>query len=87
MATTLKGLYCLGDSLLVRLAGNFRFVPSSQTCSPRLNSLKRGRSLTQDSCAFLCASWAAFLASSILLRRLSRAGIFVFLVGWWTSGV
>ena len=87
MVTTLKGPYRLGDNLLVRLAGNFRFVPSSQTCSPMSNSLKRGRSLTQDSCTFLCASWAAFLASSILLRHSSRAGIFVFLVGWWTSGV
>ena len=87
MATTLKGPYRLGDSLLVRLAGNFRFVPSSQTCSPISNGLKCGQSLTQDSCAFLCASWAAFLASSILLRHLSKAGIFVFLVGWWTSGV
>ena len=81
MVTTLKGLYHLGNSLLVRLAGNFRFVPSSQTCSPMSNSLKHGRSLTQDSCAFLCASWAAFLASSMLPRHSSRAGIFVFLVG------
>jgi hypothetical protein len=41
MVTTLKGLYRLGDSLLVRFAGSFRFVPSSQTLSPMLNGLNR----------------------------------------------
>jgi hypothetical protein len=45
MATTLKGLYCLGDNLLVRFAGKFRFVPSSQMLSPMLNGLKCGLTL------------------------------------------
>jgi hypothetical protein len=66
MATTLKGPYRLGDNLLVRFAGNFRFVPSSQMLSPMPNSLKRGLSLIQVSCALHCASWAACLASLML---------------------
>jgi hypothetical protein len=45
MVTILKGLYCLGNSLLVRFAGSFRFVPSSQMLSPMLNGLKHGLSL------------------------------------------
>jgi hypothetical protein len=56
MVTTLKGLYHLGDNLLVRFAGSFRFVPSSQMLSPMLNSLKHGLSLIQVSCALRCAS-------------------------------
>jgi hypothetical protein len=56
MVTTLKGPYRLGDNLLVRFAGNFRFVPSSQTLSPMLNGLKCGLSLIQVSCALRCAS-------------------------------
>ena len=87
MATTLKGPYCLGDNLLVRFAGNFRFVPSNHTCSPMLNGLKCGRSLTQDSCALHCASWAACLASLILSSRWVTVGILLFLVSWCTEGV
>ena len=55
MVTTLKGPYRLGDNLLVRFAGSFRFVPSNHTCSPMLNGLKHGQSLTQDSYALRCA--------------------------------
>jgi hypothetical protein len=82
MAATINGLYCLGDNLLIRFTGNFRFMPSNQTWSPKANGLKRGQSLTQVSCALRCASWAAFLASVILLSRCSSVGMFVFLVGW-----
>jgi hypothetical protein len=56
MATTLKGPYRLGDNLLMRFTGSFRFVPSSQMLSPMPNSLKRGLSLIQVSCALHCAS-------------------------------
>src|SRR5947208_15025526 len=87
MATTLKGPYRLGDNLLVRFAGSFRLVPSSHTCSPMLNSLKRGLSSIQDSCAVRCASWAASLASLILLSRWFSVGMSVFLVGRWTARV
>ena len=87
MATTLKGPYRLGDNLLMRFAGSFRFVPSNHTCSPMLNGLKRGRSLTQVSCALRCASWAAFLAVSISLSRSSNVGMLLFLSGWCTEGV
>ena len=81
MAATLKGQYCLGDSLLVMFAGNFRFVASSQTCSPIVKGLKRRRSFIQDSCTLYCASWAAFLASSMLLSLCSNVGMSVRLVG------
>jgi hypothetical protein len=81
MATTPKGLYRLGDNLLVRFAGSFRFVPSSHTCSPMLNSLKRGLSFIQDSCALCYTSWAASLASLILLSHWFSVRISVFLVG------
>jgi hypothetical protein len=81
MATTLKGLYHLSDSLLMRFAGSFRFVPSSHTHSPMLNGLKWGLSLIQDSCALRCASWAACLASLMLLSRWFNVGMSVVLVG------
>jgi hypothetical protein len=81
MVTTPKGPYRLGDSLLVRFAGNFRFVPSSHTCSPMLNSLKHGLSLIQDSCALCCASWVACLASVMLLSHWFSVGMSVVLVG------
>ena len=81
MATTLKGPYRLGDNLFVRFAGSFRFVPSSHTFSPMLNGLNRGFSLTQDSCALRCASWAALLASSMLLSLWFSVGMSVVLVG------
>jgi hypothetical protein len=81
MATTLKGPYRLGDSLLVRFAGSFRFVPSSQTLSPMLNGLNRGLSFIQVSCALRCASWVACLASLILESRWFNVGIFIVLVG------
>ena len=53
-ATTLKGPYHLGDNLFMRFAGSFRFVPSNHPCSPMLNGLKCGRSLTQVSYALCC---------------------------------
>ena len=87
MATTLKGPYHLGDNLLVRFAGSFRFVPSNHTCSPMLNGLKHGRSLTQDSYALCCASWVACLASLILSSHWLTVGILLFLVSWCTEGV
>ena len=82
MATTLKGPYRLGDNLLMRFAGSFRFVPSNHTRSPMLNGLKHGRSLTQDSCALHCTSWVACLASLILSSHWLTVGILLFLVGW-----
>ena len=87
MATTLKGPYHIGDNLLVRFAGSFKFVPSSQTCSPMLNGLKRGLSLIQDSCTLRCTSWVACLASLMLLSHWSSVWISVCLVGWCTEGV
>ena len=72
----------LGDSLGVMLLGSCRFVPSNQTLDLTGNGEWCGRSLIQDSCALRCASWAAFLASSIAESRCSRDGISVFLVGW-----
>ena len=63
--TTLKGLYLLGDNLGVILLGNCRFVPSNQTFDLMGNGEWCGRSLIQDSCALHCASWVAFLASSM----------------------
>jgi len=79
--TTLKGLYLLGDNLGVMLLGSRRFVPSNQTLDLMGNGKCHGRSLIQDSCALRCASWAAFLASSIAESRCSRDGMSVFLVG------
>jgi hypothetical protein len=81
MATTSKGSYRLGDNLLVRFAGSFRFVPSSQTFSPMLNGLKHGLSLIQISCALCCASWAACLASLMLDSHWFRVEMSVVLVG------
>jgi len=85
--TTSKGPYLLGDSLGVMLLGSCRFVPSSQTLDLTGNGEWRGRSLIQDSCTLHCASWAAFLASSIAESRCSRDGISVLLVGWCICGV
>ena len=79
---TLKGPYLLGDSLGVVLLGSRRLVPSNQTFEFTGNGLWHGFSFIQDSCALRCASWAAFLASSIDKSRCSRDGTVVFLVGW-----
>jgi len=79
--TTLKGLYLLGDNLGVMLLGSRKFVPSNQTLDLTGNGEWRGHSLIQDSCALRCASWAAFLASSIAESCCLRDGISVFLVG------
>jgi hypothetical protein len=86
-ATTSKGPYHLGASFGVKLLGNFRFVASSQTLELTMNGIKHGLSLTQESCAFLCASWVALLASLIVESRCSKEGTLVFLVGWWICGV
>ena len=80
-ATTLKGPYHLGDNLLMRFAGSFRFVPSNHTCSPMLSGLKHGWSLTQVSCTLHCTSWAAFLAVSMLLSHSSNVEMLLFLSG------
>jgi len=77
----LKGLYLLGDSLSVMLLGSCRFVPSNQTLDLIGNGEWCGRSLIQDSCTLRCASWVAFLASSMDKSRCSRDGMSVFLVG------
>jgi len=82
--TTSKGPYLLGDNLGVVLLGSCRFVPSNQTLDLIGNGEWRGRSLIQDSCALRCASWVAFLASSMDESRCSRDGMSVFLVGWCT---
>jgi len=79
--TTSKGPYLLGDNLGVILLGSCRFVPSNQTLDLMGNGEWCGRSLIQDSCALCCASWAAFLASSIAESCCSRDGMSVFLVG------
>jgi len=79
--TTSKGLYLLGDNLGVMLLGRRRFVPSNQTLDLTGNGECHGRSLIQDSCALHCASWAAFLASSMDESRCLRDGMSVFLVG------
>jgi len=79
--TTSKGPYLLGDNLGVMLLGSRRFVPSNQTLDLTGNGEWHGRSLIQDSCALCCASWAAFLASSIDKSLCSRDGMSVFLVG------
>jgi len=81
-AATLKGLCHLGDSFGVTLAGSLRLVPSNQTLDPLANGICQGCSLIQDSCALRCASWAAFLASSIFMSRSFMEGISVVLVGW-----
>jgi len=81
MATTRKGLYHLGDNFGVTFAGKFKLVPSSQTLSPIANGLYLGFSFIQLSCALRWASWAASLASLILVRRFSRVGMLVDLVG------
>jgi len=65
----------------VMFAGKFRLVPSSQTLSPIANGLYLGFSLIQLSCALHWASWAASLASLILLSRFCRVGMLVDLVG------
>jgi len=44
-AATSKGLYCLGDSFRVTLAGSLRLVPSNQTLDPSANGVCQGRSL------------------------------------------
>src|SRR5437588_785694 len=80
-ATTSKGPYHLGASFGVKLLGNFRFVASSQTLEPTVNGVQRSLSLTQESCAFLCASWMVLLASLIVESCCSREGTLVFLVG------
>jgi len=85
--TTLKGPYLLGDSLGVMLLGSRKFVPSSQTLDFTGNGEWCGHSLIQDSCTLRCASWAAFLASSIAESHCSRDGISVLLVGWCICGV
>jgi hypothetical protein len=69
------------------LLGNFRLVASSQTLEPIVNGIKHGLSLTQESCTFLYASWAALLASLIVESHCSREGTLVFLIGWWICRV
>jgi len=86
-AATSKGLYCLGDSFGVTLAGSLRLVPSNQTLVPIANGICQGRSLIQDSCALRCASWVAFLASSMVMSCSFIEGISVVLVGWCICGV
>ena len=81
MATTRKGPYHLGDNFGVMLAGKFRLVPSNQTLSLMVNGLYLGFSFIQLSCALRWASWAASLASLILIRCFSRVGMSVDLVG------
>jgi len=85
--TTSKGPYLLGDNLGVMLLGNRRFVPSNQTLDLMGNGEWHGCSLIQDSCALRCASWAAFLASSMDESCCLRDGISIFLVGQCTCGV
>jgi len=81
MVTTRKGPYRLGDNFRVTFAGKFRLVPSSQTLSPIANGLYLSFCFIQLSCALRWASWAASLASLILVRRFSRVGMSVDLVG------
>jgi len=80
-AATLKGLYCLGDSFGVMLARSLRLVPSSQTLDPTANGVCQGCSLIQDSCALCCASWVAFLASSMVMSHSFIEGMSMVLVG------
>ena len=86
MATT-NGPYRLGDSFGVMLAGSLRLVPSSQTLEPIVNGECQGYSVIQDSCALHCASWVAFLVSSMAERHSCMEGMSVFLVGWCACGV
>jgi hypothetical protein len=86
-ATISKGPYCLGASFGVKLLGNFRLVASSQTLELIANGIKHGLSLTQESCTFLYASWAVFLASLMVESYCSREGTLVFLVSWWICRV
>ena len=86
-AATLKGPYRLGDSFRVMLAGSLRLVPSNQTLDPLANGICQGRSLIQDSCTLHCASWVAFLASSMVVSCSFIEGISVVLVGWWICGM
>jgi len=86
-AATTNGPYRLGDSFIVTLAGSLRLVPSSQTLDLMVNGECRGRSVIQDSCTLRCASWAAFLASSMAERRSCMERMSVFLVGWCACGV
>ena len=79
---TSKGLYRLGDSFGVMLAGSLRLVPSNQTLVPMANGMCHGCSLIQDSCTLRCASWVAFLASSMVMSHSFIEGISVVLVGW-----
>ena len=83
----MNGPYRLGDGFVVTLAGSLRLVPSSQTLEPMANGECQGRSVIQDSCALRCASWAAFLASSIVESRSCMEGMSVFLVAWCACGV
>jgi len=78
---TLKGLYHLGDSFGVMLAGSLRLVPSSQTLDLMANGICQGHSLIQNSCALCCASWVAFLASSMVMSCSFIEGMSVVLVG------
>jgi len=80
-AAILKGPYRLGDSFGVTLARSLRLVPSSQTLDPMANGVCQGCSLIQDSCALHCASWAAFLASLMVMSCSFIEGISVVLVG------
>ena len=86
MATS-KGPYRFGASLGVRLLGSRKLVPSSHTLVPTSNGVNLGLSVTQESCAFLWASWAALLASEMCDSCCSSVGTLVFLVGWWICGV
>ena len=79
--TTSKGPYLLGNNLGVMLLGRHRFVPSNQTLDLIGNGECHGYSLIQDSCSLYCASWAAFLASSMDESHCLRDGMSVFLVG------
>ena len=62
-------------------------VPSSHTLVPSLNGVNLGLFVTQESCTFLWASWAALLASEMCDSHCSSVGTLVFLVGWWICGV
>ena len=81
-AATSKGPYHLGDSFRVMLAGSLRLVPSNQTLVPIANGICQGRSLIQDSCTLCCTSWAAFLASSMIISYSFMEGMSVVLVSW-----
>jgi len=80
-AATSKGLYCLGDSFGVMLAGSLRLVPSSQTLDLMANGVCQGHSLIQDSCTLHCTSWAAFLASLMVMSHSFIQGMSMVFVG------